>query len=50
MPQKDLNKHRTCDRSMDGKVITILRDGCLTVITANADGTLNVNYEVVSAA
>ena len=50
VPMKDLNKHRTCDRSEDGKIITIIRDGCMTIITANEDGTLNVSYELLPAA
>lgn len=50
IPMKDLNKHRTCDRSADGKVVEIVRDNCKTIITANPDGTLNVNYELIPAA
>jgi len=49
-PMKDLNKHRTCDRSEDKKVVTIVRDGCKTIITANPDGTLNVDFELIPAA
>ncbi len=49
IPMRDLKKHRTCDRSADKKVITIVRDGCMTIITANNDGTLNVSYELIAA-
>lgn len=49
-PLKDLNKNRVCDRSEDGKTITIVRKGCKTIITANADGTLEVKYEMIPAA
>lgn len=48
-PMKDLNKHRTCDRSADKKVVTIVRDNCKTIITANPDGTLDVRYELIAA-
>ena len=48
-PMKDLNKHRTCDRSADKKVVTIVRGDCKTIITANPDGTLNVEYEKIAA-
>lgn len=41
-PVRDLNKHRICDISEDNKIVTIVRDNCITYITANADGTLNV--------
>lgn len=50
IPMKDLNKHRTCDRSSDRKVISIVRGNCKTIITANPDGTLNVSYELIPAA
>ena len=49
IPMKDLNKHRICDRSKDKKTITIVRDGCKTIITANTDGTLNISFELVAA-
>lgn len=49
-PMKDLNKHRTCDRSADGKIVEIIRGDCKTIITANPDGTLNVTYELIPAA
>ncbi len=47
---KDLNKHRACDISEDKKVITIVRGNCLTRITANPDGTLNFEFELLFAA
>lgn len=39
---KNLNGKRVCDRSQDRKVIEIVQKGCLTRITANQDGTLNI--------
>lgn len=47
---KDLNKKRVCDRSVDHKVVIIVRDGCKTLITANLDGTLDIKFEVIPAA
>ena len=49
IPMKDLNKHRTCDRSEDGKIVEIIRGDCKTIITANPDGTLNVAYKKIAA-
>lgn len=48
-PIKDLNKHRTGDISEDGKVITIIRGNCKTTITANPDGTLHYECELIAA-
>lgn len=39
---RNLNGKRVCDRSCDRKVIEIIQKDCLTRITANSDGTLNV--------
>ena len=39
---RNLNGKRICDRSEDGRVIQIIQRGCMTLITANPDGTLNV--------
>lgn len=39
---KNLNGKRVCDRSQDHKVVEIVLKDCLTRITANPDGTLNV--------
>lgn len=39
---KNLNGKRVCDRSQDRKVIEIVQKDCLTRITANPDGTLNI--------
>lgn len=47
---RDLNNHRTCDIRDDGKVVTIKRDGCLTIITARADGTLDIKFKLALAA
>lgn len=34
--------HRVCDYSDDRKTVVIERKGCITRITANPDGTLNI--------
>lgn len=39
---RNLNGKRVCDISPDGKSIEIVQKGCLTRITANPDGTLNI--------
>jgi hypothetical protein len=39
---KNLRDKRVCDRSSDRKVIEIADKGYITRITANPDGTLNV--------
>jgi len=39
---RNLNGKRVCDMSQDCKVIEIVQKDCLTRITANPDGTLNV--------
>ncbi|MDR1532435.1 MAG: hypothetical protein LBS62_09700 [Clostridiales bacterium] len=44
-PIVDLNKKRVCDVSADGKVVEIQRKDCVTRITANPDGTLNIIHE-----
>lgn len=41
-PVKNLNDKRICDISHDRKVVEIVQKGCLTRITANPDGTLNI--------
>lgn len=48
-PMKDLNKHRTCDRSVDKRIVAIVRGDCKTIITANPDGTLDVKFEKIVA-
>lgn len=50
MPVNDLNNHRAFDISEDGKVITIVKKGCITHITANPDGTLHYEFELAPAA
>ena len=47
---KDLNNHRICDLRQDRKEVVIVRGDCKTIIAVNSDGTLDVKYEVVSAA
>lgn len=39
---RNLNGKRVCDISPDRRVVEISLKGCITRITANADGTLNV--------
>jgi len=39
---KNLRDKRVCDRSADRKIIEIADKGYITRITANPDGTLNV--------
>jgi len=41
---KNLNNKRICDRSKDRKVVEIIQKDCLTRITANPDGTLNIQH------
>lgn len=40
---RNLEGKRVCDISLDRTVIEIVRKDCLTRITANPDGTLNVD-------
>lgn len=39
---KNSDGKRVCDISEDRKVVEIVRDGCKTRITANPDGTLQI--------
>ena len=47
---KNLNGKRICDISNDRKVVEIVRKGYITRITANADGTLNIENSVITLA
>lgn len=48
---RNLNNKRVCDISMDKHTVEIVHGNCLTRITANPDGTLNVtNQTIVKAA
>lgn len=47
---KNLNNKRICDRSRDHKVVEIIQKDCLTRITANPDGTLNIEHFHISTA
>lgn len=38
----NLDHKRVCDISTDNKVIEIRKKGCVTIITANKDWTLNI--------
>jgi hypothetical protein len=42
---RNINNKRICDISKDKKVIEICLKGCLTIITANPDGTLNITHQ-----
>lgn len=46
----NLNNKRVCDVSTDLRVIKIRRKDCITRITANPDGTLNIAHERIKAA
>lgn len=41
----NLDSKRVCDQSIDKRIIEIRRKDCVTRITANSDGTLNVTQE-----
>ncbi len=46
----NLDHKRVCDVSTDSRVIEIRRKDCVTRITANSDGTLNITHERVKQA
>lgn len=41
---KNLDNRRVCDMSADNKIATMMIKGCVTIITANPDGTLQVSH------
>ncbi len=41
---RNLDKKRVFDKSMDGKLIVLRRQNCVTRITANADQTMNISH------
>jgi hypothetical protein len=41
----NLDSKRVCDISIDARMVEIRRKDCVTRITANPDGTLNVEQE-----
>jgi len=47
---KNLNDKRVCDVSNDARTIEIKLKDCITRITANPDGTLNIVQERTKAA
>ncbi|MFT8351762.1 hypothetical protein [Clostridium saccharoperbutylacetonicum] len=47
---KDLNKKRVGDLSRDGRTYTCKKGNCITIITANPDGTLDIKFEIIPAA
>lgn len=38
------DRKRVCDLSTDRRIIEIRKKGCVTRITANPDGTLNITH------
>ncbi|MGI6737789.1 MAG: hypothetical protein ACOX54_00050 [Christensenellales bacterium] len=46
---RNINNKRICDISNDQKVIEIRLKNCLTIITANPDGTLNITHEFIES-
>lgn len=42
IPWKNGNDKRVCDVSENGRVVEIVQKGYVTRITANSDGTLNI--------
>jgi hypothetical protein len=46
---RNINNKRICDISSDKKVIEIRLKDCLTLITANTDGTLNITHECIKS-
>jgi hypothetical protein len=46
----NLDRKRVCDISADNRIVEIRRKDCVTRITANLDGTLNVVQERVKQA
>lgn len=48
MEVKNLNQKRVCDISPDRKKLQIRKGNCLTEITVNKDGTLNISHRIYS--
>lgn len=46
----NLDCKRVCDISTNGKVIEIRKKNCVTKITANLDGTLNITQDRIKQA
>ena len=46
---RNINNKRICDISNDKKVVEIRLKDCLTIITANPDGTLNISHEFIES-
>lgn len=47
---RNLKNKRVCDLSEDHKVVEIVIKGCKTRITANPDGTLNIENTLITPA
>ena len=45
---RNLNGKRVCDISPDRRVVEIVQKDCLTRITANPDGSLNIEHTKVA--
>jgi len=50
MPEINPVGKRICDISSDKRIIEIRKKDCVTLITANPDGTLNITHYVDPAA
>lgn len=46
---RNLNGKRVGDISIDGRHIEILVRGCVTIISANKDGTLKIEHQILKA-
>lgn len=46
---RNINNKRICDISNDSKVVEIRLKDCLTIITANPDGALNITHEFIES-
>ena len=46
---RNADDKRVCDISDDGKTMVIERKGFKTIVTANSDGTLNIQHEPKAA-
>ena len=45
---RNLDEKRVCDLSSDSKVAEIVRKDCVTRISANPDGTLQITHERIT--
>jgi len=47
---QNLDKKRVCDMSADARTIEIRKKDCITRITSNPNGTLNITHERIKSA